>query len=142
MFPSKLRIKRHSFFSRSFCSKVVGELKGEEIGEESVEYDEFKKMDFRIARVISAEEIKGSEKLVKVTLSLGKEGERQVLSGIKKHFEPSKLVGRNLLYLSNLKEKKIGKFGVSKGMILCSLSDEGRVCLVESEESDEGAKVL
>ena len=89
-------------------------------------YDDFSKLDLRLAKVISCEEVPKSKKLLKFTLDLGTE-QRTVLSGIKKWFSPDQLVGKTVVVVANLAPKMM--CGIeSHGMILCA-SDAGDVNL-------------
>ena len=89
-------------------------------------YDDFSKLDLRLAKVIACEEVPKSKKLLKFTLDLGTE-QRTVLSGIKKWFSPDQLVGKTVVVVANLAPKMM--CGIeSHGMILCA-SDAGDVNL-------------
>lgn len=91
-----------------------------------ISYDDFSKLDLRLAKVISCEEVPKSKKLLKFTLDLGTE-QRTVLSGIKKWFSPDQLVGKTVVVVANLAPKMM--CGIeSHGMILCA-SDAGDVNL-------------
>ncbi len=81
--------------------------------------DDFVKVDLRIARVVSAEDVPQANKLLKLTLSLGGDERRTVFAGIKQAYEPADLVGRLVVMCANLAPRKM-KFGVSEGMILAS----------------------
>jgi methionyl-tRNA synthetase len=87
-----------------------------------IKIDDFQKLDLRIARVVTAETVEGSDKLLRLTLDLGTE-QRNVLSGIRAAYEPQALVGRMVLMVANLEPRKM-RFGVSEGMVLCA-SGEG-----------------
>ncbi|MCH8046826.1 MAG: methionine--tRNA ligase subunit beta, partial [Planctomycetes bacterium] len=93
-------------------------LKDEPLTEE-ITFDEFIKVDLRIARIVSAERVEEARKLLRLTLSLGGDERRQVLAGIKSAYEPQALVGRLVVMAANLAPRKM-KFGVSEGMILAS----------------------
>ena len=88
-----------------------------------IEFDEFEKMDLRVAKVLSCEEVPKANKLLKFNLKVGKE-ERVIVSGIKKWYKPEDLVGKNVLIIANLKPRKI--MGIeSRGMILsAAIGDE------------------
>ncbi len=87
---------------------------------ENIEYDDFAKLDLRVAKVLTCEKVKKSKKLLKFTLDIGVE-ERTVVSGISQHYEPEELIGKKVIYLANLAPKKL--MGIeSYGMIL-SASD-------------------
>ena len=89
-------------------------------------YDDFSKLDLRLAKVVACEEVPKSKKLLKFTLDLGTE-QRTVLSGIKKWFSPDQLVGKTVVVVANLAPKMM--CGIeSHGMILCA-SDAGDVNL-------------
>ena len=89
-------------------------------------YDDFSKLDLRLAKVVACEEVPKSKKLLKFTLDLGTE-QRTVLSGIKKWFSPDQLVGKTVVVVANLAPKMM--CGIeSHGMILCA-SDAGEVNL-------------
>ena len=86
---------------------------------ETCTIDDFAKVDLRVARVIEAEHVPEANKLLKLTLSLGGNERRQVFAGIKKAYEPEKLVGRLVVMVANLQPRKM-RFGLSEGMITAS----------------------
>ena len=87
---------------------------------ENITYDDFEKLDLRVAKVVSCEKVPKSKKLLKFVLDIGLE-ERTVLSGISQYYEPETMVGKKVIYLANLAPKKM--MGIeSYGMIL-SASD-------------------
>ena len=91
---------------------------------DEITYDEFGKLDLRLAKVIACEEVKRSKKLLKLTVSLGNE-ERTVVSGIKNWYKPGDLVGKTVVLVANL--KPVTLCGVeSHGMILCASDPEDR----------------
>jgi methionyl-tRNA synthetase len=96
---------------------------GEEIGPE-IKIDDFAKLDLRVAKVISCEEVEGSHKLLKLMLDVGEDKPRQVFSGIKSAYKPEDLTGKLVVVVANLAPRKM-KFGVSEGMVLsASHADE------------------
>jgi EMAP domain len=106
---------------------------------EQVEIEDFLKLDIRVAKVLSAERIEGSEKLLKLRVSLGNE-ERILVAGIGKHYTPEELVGKKVVMLANLKPRKI--FGIeSQGMILAAGDGENLSVLLPEKDVKEGAKV-
>lgn len=82
-------------------------------------FDEFAKVDLRVARVVAAEDVKESNKLLRLTLSLGGDVRRNVFAGIKGVYKPEDLVGRLVILCANLAPRKM-KFGVSEGMVLAA----------------------
>ena len=106
---------------------------------EQISIEDFAKLDIRLAKVLSAQRVEGSEKLLKLTLSLGDE-ERTVVAGIAKHYSPEELVGKKILMLANLKPRKI--FGIeSQGMVLALTSGDKLSLIVPDRDIEEGAKV-
>ncbi len=93
-------------------------LKAEPLADQCT-FDDFVKVDLRIARVVSAENVPEANKLLKLTLSLGGDERRTVFAGIKKAYQPEDLEGRLVVMAANLAPRKM-KFGVSEGMILAS----------------------
>ena len=81
--------------------------------------DDFAKVDLRVARIISAEEVPEARKLLKLQLSLGGGVTKQVFAGIKAHYEPQQLVGRLVVCVANLAPRTM-KFGVSEGMVVAA----------------------
>ncbi|MCS6957668.1 MAG: methionine--tRNA ligase subunit beta [Aquificaceae bacterium] len=105
---------------------------------ELVGIEDFLKLDIRLAKVLSAERVEGSEKLLKLRVSLGGE-ERTLMAGIAKHYSPEELVGKKILMLANLKPRKI--FGVeSQGMVLALSDGENLSLIVPDRDVQEGAK--
>ncbi len=91
---------------------------------DEITYDEFGKIDLRLAKVVACEEVKRSKKLLKLTVSLGNE-ERTVVSGIKNWYKPEDLVGKTVVLVANLKPVTI--CGVeSHGMILAASDPEDK----------------
>ncbi len=113
----------------------------EEKKDELITYDEFMKVKLCTARVISAERIPKAEKLLKLTVNLGKET-RQIVAGVAKHYEPDYLVGKVIVVVANLKPAKL--MGLeSQGMMLAASTEDGRLCFVTPENPaiGEGAEV-
>jgi methionyl-tRNA synthetase len=83
-----------------------------------ISYDDFAKLDLRIARILKAEHIEGADKLLRLTLDLGGET-RNVFAGIKSAYAPEQLEGKLTVMVANLAPRKM-KFGVSEGMVLAA----------------------
>ncbi|MEM7365991.1 MAG: methionine--tRNA ligase [Pseudomonadota bacterium] len=84
----------------------------------TIEFDDFAKLDLRIAKIEKAEHVEGADKLLKLTLDLGTE-QRQVFAGIKAAYQPDDIVGRLTVMVANLAPRKM-RFGVSEGMVLAA----------------------
>jgi methionyl-tRNA synthetase len=91
---------------------------GEELAPE-VKIDDFTKVDLRIAKIVNAEHVEGSDKLLRLTLDVGEGRHRNVFSGIKSAYKPEDLVGKFTVMIANLAPRKM-KFGVSEGMVLAA----------------------
>ncbi len=116
----------------------VGEMEIPPV-KDAIEYDDFAKLDIRIAKVLTCEKVKKSKKLLKFTLDLGIE-ERTVVSGIAEHYEPEELIGKQVMYLANLAPKKI--MGVeSSGMILSASDGAGKLVAPQVEGVAKGSTV-
>ncbi|KJF85407.1 methionine--tRNA ligase [Photobacterium phosphoreum] len=96
---------------------AVSPLTAEPI-EAEIEFDDFAKIDMRIAKIVSCEAVPKADKLLKFQLDIGGEM-RQVFSGIKSAYTPEELVGKMTVMVANLKPRKM-KFGMSEGMILAA----------------------
>lgn len=98
--------------------------------------DDFVKVDLRVARILSAEQVPEARKLLKLTLGLGGDHRKQVFAGIKAAYNPEDLVGRLVVMVANLKPRQM-KFGLSEGMVCASGPGGEEVFLLSP---DEGAK--
>ena len=87
--------------------------------------DEFKKLEIKIGEILSAEKIEGSDKLLKLSVDMGEENPRQIVSGIFSYFpDPQSLVGKKCAFAANLEPRKL--MGLeSQGMILAVSGGEG-----------------
>jgi methionyl-tRNA synthetase len=85
---------------------------------ETIQFDDFAKLDLRIARIAKAEHVEGADKLLQLTLDLGGET-RNVFAGIKSAYAPEDLEGRLTVMVANLAPRKM-RFGVSEGMVLAA----------------------
>ncbi len=85
---------------------------------DEIQFDDFAKIDLRIAKIIHAEHVEGAEKLLKLTLDIGL-AEKQVFAGIKSAYAPEDLVGKLTVMVANLAPRKM-RFGLSEGMVLAA----------------------
>ena len=95
--------------------------------------DDFAKLDLRVAKVLDAKHVEGSDKLLQLTLDLGTE-QRNVFSGIRAAYDPTTLIGRQVVMIANLEPRKM-RFGVSEGMVLCASRDDGPEVFLLSPDS-------
>lgn len=101
--------------------------------------DEFMKIQLKTAKVLSAERVPKSEKLIKLQVSLGTE-QRQIVAGIGKKYEPDALIGKTIVIVANLKPAKL--MGIeSQGMVLAAGDADVQGLITIQEEVDPGTKV-
>ena len=103
--------------------------------------DDFFKCKIQVARVKACEKVEKSSKLLKFTLGLGKDGERTVVSGIQKWYDPETLVGRQVAVITNLKTAKLAGIE-SQGMILSAMDDNGNLRLMSVEDGVEDGAII
>ena len=112
---------------------VVAEAQ-ESVTEEElrISIDEFFKVELRVGRVVMAEAVPKSKKLLRLEVETGS-GIRQIVSGIAKSYMPESLVGRHVVYVANLKPAKL--MGIeSNGMVLAATDANGEAVLIEPED--------
>ncbi|MFN3618516.1 MAG: methionine--tRNA ligase [Aquabacterium sp.] len=97
---------------------ALGRPGGEAIAP-TITIDDFVKVDLRIAKIVNAEHVEGSTKLLRLTLDVGEGRHRNVFSGIKEAYQPEQLIGKLTVLVANLAPRKM-KFGVSEGMVLAA----------------------
>ena len=104
-----------------------------------ISIDEFRNVELRVATVKSAEPHPNADKLIVLKIDLGTE-ERQICAGIRNHYAPEELVGRQVVVVANLETAKLRGLE-SQGMLLAA-SDEGRIVILTPEKIVQpGAKV-
>ncbi len=109
-------------------------------GPAMVSIDEFKRIDLRVARIVSAEAVEGADRLLKLTLDLGSQT-RTVFAGIKSAYDPALLEGRLTVMVANLAPRKM-KFGMSEGMVLAASGEPpGLFLLAPDTGATPGMKV-
>ena len=107
---------------------------------EEITIDDFGKVDLRVAKVLEAENIKKSDKLIKLQIEIGSE-KRQIVAGVAQSYKPEELVGKKIIVVANLKKAKL--FGTeSQGMLLAAQNPEGihKVVIVDDSVST-GTKI-
>lgn len=102
---------------------------------EEISFDDFAKVDLRVATITAAEHVEGADKLLQLTLDLGGET-RNVFAGIKSAYDPADLVGRQTVMVANLAPRKM-RFGMSEGMVLAAGPGGGDLFILSP---DAGAK--
>ena len=106
-----------------------------------ISLEDFQKLDLRVARIIKAEAVLGSEKLLRLELDLGELEMRQIISGIAKSYKPEDLVGKEIVIVANLEPRQILSLE-SQGMLLAAgKKDDGIVLLVPEKSVEPGSKI-
>ena len=112
------------------AAPAAEESKYEKVAEQA-SFDDFMKIDIRVAKVLNCEAVEGSTKLLKFDLDFGFE-KRIIFSGIAASYpNPAELNGRMVIAVANFAPRKMAKFGVSEGMILSAATAEGKLKLLD-----------
>ena len=104
-----------------------------------INYDDFAKLEIKIGKVIAAEKIENTDKLLRLEVDFGDE-KRQIVSGIAEHYQPENLIGREFPFLTNLEPRTL-KGVESQGMILAIGTEEKIVLIEPAEEVPPGSKI-
>jgi methionyl-tRNA synthetase len=107
-----------------------------------ISYEDFQKIDLRVATILAAEKLEGSEKLIKLQIDLGQEiGERQILAGMAKVYTPEQLVARQIVVVANLEPRQMmGQ--ESQGMLLAAHGPNGQpILLTPDSPASAGSKI-
>ena len=105
-----------------------------------INFEEFQKVDLRVGKILEAEKVDGSEKLLKLQVDLGLEiGQRQIIAGIQQFYAPEDLLGRGIVVVVNL-EPRVLRGLESQGMLLAA-NDNGPVLLMPDKEVSPGVKI-
>ena len=111
--------------------------------ENIVNFDDWAKLDLRVAKILKVEDIEGADKLYKLEIDVGKElGKRTICAGLKPYYEKAKLKGRKIIYFSNLAPRKM-KGIESQGMLLAaSTEDHEKVSLLQPDADIEVGSIV
>jgi len=108
-------------------------MNSKENRKETIAFDDFLKLDLRVARIIEAEDHPNADKLIVLKIDLGNET-RRIVAGLKGHYEPGELAGRNIVVVANLEPRKMRGIE-SQGMLLAATSeDKSRIVLLTVDE--------
>jgi methionyl-tRNA synthetase len=120
-------------------SKAEATAQAEPISE-AIAFEQFQQMDIRVVRILEAEAVPKTKKLLKLKIDTGV-GERTVISGIAEHYSPEEVVGKHVLFLANLAPREI-KGVKSEGMILMAENADGKLSFMTPERDVRaGSKV-
>ena len=107
--------------------------------EEKITIEDFIKIDLRVGKILHAEEIEDSRKMLKLDVDIGEE-KRTIYAGVKKSYAPEELINKLVIVIVNLLPREM-KFGTSDGMMLATQSDGEIVVLQPEKEVAPGSKV-
>jgi len=108
--------------------------------ENKITYDEFSKVKLRVGKILSAESMPGYNNILRLIIDLGGE-EREIMSGLAKHYQPDEIVDKNVVVCTNLKPRKFGN-QVSDGMVLAASNENGRpILLTVVEDTNPGSQI-
>jgi methionyl-tRNA synthetase len=114
---------------------------GEAVSENNViGIEDFMKVDLRVAEVLDAAHVEGSDKLLQLTLNVGEAEPRNVFSGIREFYQPEDLKGKLVVMVANLAPRKM-RFGISNGMVLAAGNGEGVWVISPESGAKAGDKV-
>ncbi len=112
-----------------------------EVQEGLISLDQFQQVDLRVAEIVSAEKVPKSDKLLKLEVEIGKDHKRQVVAGIAAYYLPDELIGKNVLFVANLKPVKLRGI-LSQGMLLAATTEDGRLALTTVDrEMPSGSRI-
>lgn len=107
---------------------------------DKVAIDDFAKLEFKVGTIVQAEQIEGSEKLLKLSVDFGEENPRQVLSGIKLYYKPEDLQGKQFVFITNLEPRKM--MGLeSQAMIMAADADEDVILITPQKQVPPGSRI-
>ena len=107
---------------------------------DTIQFDDFQKMDIRVSTILAAEKVAKTKKLLKLTSDTGID-KREIVSGIAEHFTPEELVGQQVLVLVNLAPREL-KGILSNGMILMAEDASGKLRLLQPGEATHNGAVV
>jgi methionyl-tRNA synthetase len=143
------RVKRGEIlFPRIDVEKELASLekkteeKTKETKEEKIDYitiEDFSKVQLRVAEILEAEKVEGSDKLIKMKLKVGEEI-RQIVGGIGKYYSPEELIGKKIIIVYNLQPRKL--MGIeSQGMLLAATNEGKMALLTVDKDIESGSKI-
>jgi len=107
-----------------------------------IKYEDFDKIELKVAEVVDCQKVKGADKLLQFRLAAGDDQDRQILSGIAEFYpEPQDLIGKKVVIVANLKPRKM-RGQVSQGMILSAEDNDGRLQIVEAPKGMPNGSVI
>ena len=135
--PVKVEKKKEKKASPAKVEPKVGEAA---LNTSTIGIEDFMKVDLRVAEVLEAATVEGSDKLLQLTLNVGEAEPRNVFSGIREFYQPEDLKGKLVVMVANLAPRKM-RFGISNGMVLAAGNGEGVWVISPESGAKAGDKV-
>ena len=107
--------------------------------EEKITIEDFSKIDLRVGKILHAEEVEDSRKMLKLDVDIGEE-KRTIYAGVKKSYAPEELINKLVVVIVNLLPREM-KFGTSDGMVLATSSEEEIILIQPDKEVKSGSKI-
>lgn len=112
------------------------------VKDKEIKYDDFDKIELKVAEVIDCQKVKGADKLLQFRLAAGDGQDRQILSGIAEFYpDPAALIGKKVCIVANLKPRKM-RGQISQGMILSAEDDKGNLAIVEAPKGMPNGSII
>jgi len=103
-----------------------------------VEFEDWSKLDLRVAQIKKVEDVAGADKLYKITIDVGELGERTICAGLKEYYDKKELKGKKIIYFSNLKPRMM-KGIESQGMLLAASTEDAKNSQANFGATESGA---
>jgi len=107
---------------------------------EIISFDDFKKTELKVAKILNAEDIPGKDRLYKLEIDIGEEKPRTLFAGLKPHYDKEFLVGKQIIVVANLQPRRIGSVE-SQGMLLAVDVDDKPILIFPEKPVPEGSLV-
>lgn len=105
-----------------------------------INFEQFSQIELKVGTILEAEEVEGSEKLIKLKVDLGEEKPRQILAGVKQWYKPKDFIGKQVIVVANLEPRTM--MGLeSQGMILAADTEDGPIFLTIPKQVPPGTKI-
>ncbi|MFX1597451.1 MAG: methionine--tRNA ligase [Promethearchaeota archaeon] len=138
--PKPLFIKLEKDHIEAQRKKVLQRLKDADMPGEKISVEEFAKLDIRVGKIVEAERVRNSDKLVRLEVDIGERIPRQIVAGILPQYKPEDLMNKRIVILANLKPIKVRNIR-SEGMLLAVI-DEGKIVLLTlDKDAKPGARI-
>ncbi|MEM0480884.1 MAG: methionine--tRNA ligase subunit beta [Candidatus Aenigmatarchaeota archaeon] len=104
-----------------------------------ITFEEFKKIEMKVGKIVDVQEIKGSDKLYKLIVDFGNE-KRQAISGIKQYYKKEELLNKKFVFVTNLERKKF--FGEESQCMILAAEDNGKIALIVPDKDVKEGSII